>query len=104
MGRIVFDTNVFISHASSLTRVTVWMHQYVVKFEVVLKVKQAVQAYLNGANTPGGPSRQAVDRCIVVACYLLNNLSDEDWDALEPLLAHEIAVLHNSEVPTWWTP
>jgi hypothetical protein len=93
-GGIMFDTNVFISHAGPLPpEFPEWMHRYVVEYEV----KQAVQAYLNSVNSPG-PSRQVIERCIA-ACRLLDNLSDEDWDALEPLLADEIGVLHNSIVP-----
>jgi acyl-homoserine lactone acylase PvdQ len=105
MGGIMFDTNVVISHVvishvSSDHRPAFpeWIRRYAVEHEV----KQAVQAYLNGVNSPG-PSRQVVARCIA-ACRLLDNLSDEDWEALEPLLVEEITVLHNSKVPTWWTP
>ena len=86
MGGMVFDTNVFISHSSSLTpEFPMWMPRYLVEYEV----KQAVHAYLKR------PSQWAIERCIVV-CRLLDNLSDEDWDALEPLLVDEIGVLHNA--------
>ena len=99
MGGIVFDTNVFISHAGSWPpEFPIWMHRYVVEYEV----KQAVQAYLNSVNSPG-PSRRVIERCLA-ACRLLDNLSDEDWEALAPLLVDEIAVLHNCEVPAWWRP
>jgi hypothetical protein len=91
---VMFNTNVFISHAGLLPpEYPVWMHRYVVEYEV----KQAAQAYLNSVNSPG-PSRWIIERCIA-ACRLLDNLSDEDWDALEPALADEIAVLHNCKAP-----
>ena len=90
MGGVVFDTNMFISHAgSSPPEFPEWMRRYVVEHEV----KQAVQAYLNSVNSPG-PSRQTIERCLA-ACRLLDNLSDEDWAALEPVLVEEIGVLHN---------
>ena len=93
-GGVMFDTNVIISYAGPLPEFPEWIiHRFMVEYEV----KQAVQAYLNSVNSPG-PSRQVIERCIA-ACRLLDNLSDEDWDALEPLLADEIGVLHNSIVP-----
>jgi hypothetical protein len=91
MGGVMSGGQVFISYASPLPPAfPEWIRRYAVREEV----KQAVQAYLNSVNSPG-PSRQVVERCIA-ACRRLDDLSDEDWDALEPLLAEEIGVLHDS--------
>jgi hypothetical protein len=39
--------------------------------------------------------RDRTPRRCLAAWRLLENLSDEDWDTIEPLLVEEIAVLHN---------
>lgn len=91
------DPCVFISHCSSTPfDLPEWLQRYAVEIEV----KLAVRNYLNSVNSPG-PSRWIIEHCII-ACRTLDNLSDEDWDALAPQLVEEIEVLHNAKVPAWW--
>ena len=79
MGQVMFDTNVFISYVSDLLppAFPAFMRRYLVEYEV----KMAVQP------------PQIAERCLA-AWRALEALSDEDWDAIEPNLVEEIAVLH----------
>lgn len=78
MGGVIFDTNVFISYASSALppEFPAFMRRYLLAYEV----KLAVQV-------------RDVARCARVWLEL-QDLPDEDWDAIEPDLVEEIAVLH----------
>jgi hypothetical protein len=77
MGGVV-GMNLFISYASRdlSPQFPTWMRRYL----VVHEAKAAVQA-------------RDVARCARVWMDL-QDLSDEDWDAVEPDLVDEIAVLH----------
>ena len=74
---MIIDTSVFIAHSSfAPPTVAKIIHRMMVEAQV-----QSAVAWQTG------------ERCLN-AYRALKNLSDEDWDAIEPDLVEEIAVLH----------
>ena len=79
MGGVVFDTNVFISYASDTLPPA--FPEFMRRYLIAYKARIAVQT-----RDAAGCARVWVE---------LRALSDEDWDAIEPDLVEEIAVLHD---------
>lgn len=89
MGQVMFDTNVFICHASNdsgMSTVLPWIARWL---DVVFEVRQAVQGL-----RPAAKTRSTAERCLA-AFRRLQGLPDEVWDAIEPVLVEEIAELHD---------
>jgi hypothetical protein len=76
---MVVDTNVFIAHAGGSFAMPL-VAKIIGRMMVEAQVQSAVR-------------RQTGERCLA-AYRTLQNLPDEDWDAIEPDLVEEIAVLH----------
>lgn len=76
---MMVDTNVFISHAGG-------------SFAMPL-VAKVIGRMMVEAQVQSAVKWQTGERCLN-AYRALQNLSDEDWDVIEPDLVEEIAVLH----------
>jgi hypothetical protein len=74
---MMVDTNVFIAHSSFTPPL---IAKIIGRMMVEAQVQSAVEW-------------QTGERCLN-AYRALQNLTDEDWDAIEPDLVEEIAVLH----------
>ena len=77
---MMFDTNVFISHAGGSFAPPL-IAKVIGRMMIEAQVESAVK-------WPTG------ERCLA-AYRTLQNLSDEDWDAIAPNLVEESAVLHD---------
>ena len=92
---LLFDTNVFIAHASNdygmsgMLQALRQLESYAASL-VAREVRQTVQDYRQSSLD----DRSNAERCLT-AFRRLQNLSDRDWDAIEPKLVDEIAVLHD---------
>jgi hypothetical protein len=90
----MFDTNVFISHvfishaandfgtSAVAPRIAGWC-------DVVVEVREAVRGL-----RPGAKTRSSAEQCLA-AFRRLQALPDWVWDALEPVMVDEIAVLND---------
>jgi len=116
---VFFDTNVLISHASNDSGMSFAKSAVICRYLVAYKVKMAVLDYqtslgvldqtlffrglprksntfrrvVSGYFDPKDDLWPIAERCFA-AYRTLENLSDEDWDAIEPTLRDEIVMLH----------
>jgi hypothetical protein len=98
MGRIMFDTSVFISHASTVP--TAHLRAIINQIDLYQatltahEIRQAVKDYQHDIAALGAPQPPTIERCLD-AYRSFETFSDEHWDELEPTMVEEIAVLHN---------
>ena len=81
----MIDTNVFISYAHGDSFALPWVVSWL---DVVLEARQAVQGL-----QPGAATRSSAEQCLA-AFRRLQDVPDEVWGMIEPVLVEEIATLH----------
>jgi predicted nucleic acid-binding protein len=98
---VMFDTNVFICHLANYSGMSaarmLQMLRQLERYAASLaarEVRQTVDDYRRSLGASEEALRPIAERCLA-SFRKLQNLSDENWDIIEPTLDDEIGVLHD---------